>query len=251
MLYGDELDPQVSYWPSIADLFMTLFIVALALTGSVLFVFLPNPDDKSVVAHLIAENSKLAKQLDELMGQNTQLSNQNLDLKQQLNDKPPIITVSGANRRHFFGSGSADLSSDFQTDLQHTAFSELAQEIIKRNRNGAMNVDTLEVVGHTDGIPVSKTGNLDLRLTRLLQAGTMTLTGLVPGSNNDLGLLRALAIKLAWEAFVNRHAQKLILSQIKVRTYSAGQTIPATEGNFDAADPQSRRIELRLTKLAN
>ena len=74
------------------------------------------------------------------------------------------------------------------------------------------------------------------------------------GSNNDLGLLRALAVRDAWNDFVNHQASADELHKITVRFYSAGQTIPEV-GNpndpqtFRRADKRYRRIEVRLTKL--
>jgi hypothetical protein len=45
---------------------------------------------------------------------------------------------------------------------------------------------------------------------------------LTPGSNNDLGLLRALAIKSELLGFVAKDANRVQLEQIEVRCYSAG-----------------------------
>ena len=83
-----------------------------------------------------------------------------------------------------------------------------------------------------------------------------TVTRLRPGSNNDLGLLRALSVRRAWEQFVSTADNSTELRRIAIRCYSAGQTLP--EGS-DPEDPKSyqlkeerlRRIELRLTKLAD
>jgi hypothetical protein len=121
---------------------------------------------------------------------------------------------------------------------------------MQRNGNGRLNVDTLEVIGHTDGIGFKHHwSNLDERLPALLSGGEAALDHLMPGSNNDLGLLRALAIKQTWQRFVAAHLERAHLAQIEVRTYSAGQTLPVEAGRFSAEDPRARRIELRLTKL--
>ena len=45
MISEDEAGHQVSYWPSVSDLFMTLFITAIALVAVVIFVFLLNPGE--------------------------------------------------------------------------------------------------------------------------------------------------------------------------------------------------------------
>jgi len=86
-------------------------------------------------------------------------------------------------------------------------------------------------------------------LPKVLGGSDTAMGGLMPGSNNDLGLLRALAIKQAWQGFVADHADRAGIEPIKVRTYSAGQTLPVERGRFDVEDARARRIELRLTKL--
>ena len=71
--------------------------------------------------------------------------------------------------------------------------------------------------------------------------------------------MRALAIKAAWLQFAEQHRQSALLQAVDVRCYSAGQTVPSgiAPGNALLKDPQtfrkedseSRRIEMRLTKL--
>lgn len=338
MISDDEPGYQVSYWPSVSDLFMTLFIIAIALVGGMVLVFLPDPAEKVVVAKIIEPINQIRAQLDSLpplnegasaaevttslqdtatravknltfykqvlakidgdisvqkgllekitalqteieeqsvrleaarkwqeqaeqMGEKLKASEAHINkLEQQvvtlelakdmrLEDKPPIITIADADKRHFFASGSAALTLDFEADLGSSYFQEIASEILRRNSNNQLNVDTLEVIGHTDGIPVASRGNLDAVLPSVLSGGEGGLVRLTPGSNNDLGLLRALAIKQAWVRFVARHSARSQLEAIDVRTYSAGQTIPVERGRFAVEDARSRRIELRLTKL--
>ena len=50
-----------------------------------------------------------------------------------------------------------------------------------------------------------------------------------PESNNDLGLLRSLAVKKAWKEFVQQQSQSEELAKVTIRSYSAGQTIPIGE----------------------
>ena len=118
-----------------------------------------------------------------------------------------------------------------------------------------MKVDTLEVIGHTDGVPISNKGNLDTKLPAVLAGDSEALKALIAGSNNDLGLLRALAVKQKWIEYSDSHPQSHILSTIAIRCYSAGQTIlPIPQADpvpFDYLlnDPKARRIEMRLTRL--
>jgi outer membrane protein OmpA-like peptidoglycan-associated protein len=354
MIEHREREYELSYWPSVSDLFMTMFIIAMALVVVVLFVRLPNPIDKMVVAKLIAQTNEIRSAVDsfppvpknaglekiadnleltaaevrdvisryrDLVGssivgaaskhrkeianlmarikglrqqlETTQIaeelaerrllkiqaleqrlasltSNENslrrrlnmsaeeidrleqtlarlADGKRRLEDKPPIITV--ADGGNFFPSGSAVVGVEFEKDLKTFAFSKIAEEILSRNLYGQGDVNTLEIIGHTDGIRVNGRGNLDEELPSILSGLTREFGKLRPGSNNDLGLLRALAIRNAWQDFAREHEESALLSKIAVRTYSAGQTLPVTQGRFSEEDSRARRIELRLTKL--
>jgi hypothetical protein len=245
---SEELQ-QISYWPSVSDLFMTLFIMALAIPFALFSLFLPTSAKSSKD---VVEVARLKVKIDRLN-----------DEVKRLNDKPPIIKISEGGKdgkaEYRFASGSALVSDTFKEGLRDGGFKEVAKEILARNHDNTIAVDTLEVIGHTDGIAVTKRGNLDSLLPSLLAGNSQDLALLSPGSNNDLGLLRALAIKEAWIDFVNTHERAATLKMIDVRCYSAGQTIP--EG-FDPADPRLhdptlfksenikfRRIEIRLTKL--
>jgi len=293
MISDDETDHQVSYWPSVSDLFMTLFITAIALVGVVLFVFLVNPgkdvfagriielrevlglpplppqmarDDPSAVDETIRraiEQIKAFGQLREDVDALTKLRLEVVRLTDEVaalqgklarlrgekgrNDKPPIITVASDV---LFPSGGVTVSETASDSLRVGAFNEIATEILERNANDQQLVDTLEIIGHTDGVPMKGArGNLDTGLPAVL-AGTVAIDGLKPGSNNDLGLLRALAIKRAWQQFVlsRPERERTLLEAVALRTYSAGQTVPFDpDGPVD--DERSRRIELRLTKL--
>ena len=350
MISDDEAGHQVSYWPSISDLFMTLFITAIALVAVVLFVFLVNPYPEGVfkgieelrallgmgplppesgeqqqaafretVRRAIAEikackelqidvealadcqtkNQRLEEQnrelttklsvlkqerdgltveLATLRDDQTKLKSKLVELQRELdrlralagsgkdgwqeerdrlveqlarcNDKAIITIASDV----LFPSGGITVAAAATDSLRTGGFQKIANEILERNARGQQMVDTLEIIGHTDSMPMKAArGNLDGGLPPVL-AGTAPIAGLRPGSNNDLGLLRALAIKQAWQAFVAQHVKQhpdhAALEQIQVRTYSAGQTIPVhPTGPVDDAD--SRRIELRLTKLAD
>lgn len=178
------------------------------------------------------------------------------NLRQAVNDKPPIIEVEESEVRRF-KSGSAAMDDQFRSGLWQSEFKTLAQEILKRNAGQRRNVDTLEVISHTDGQPVGGgKGNLDEALPLLLSGENREIDLLKPGSNNDLGLMRALALKRAWRDFVATQTEgRQELELISVRCYSAGQTLPANEAKNHSAEAyrepneKSRRIEIRLTKL--
>lgn len=175
-------------------------------------------------------------------------------LKKQLNDKPPIIRIDEQGD-YRFPSGSSTIGPKFSEGLNSSEFKMLAEEILGRTEDGRVKVDTLEIIGHTDGVPISGDGNLDDKLPAVL-AGKSKLGGkLRPGSNNDLGLLRALAVKQEWEKYISKHPSSEDLSAISVRCYSAGQTIlpsnqkGASPKDFLKGDAKARRIEMRLTRL--
>lgn len=261
MIHEDKRNHDVSYWPSISDLFMTLFITAVAIIGVVLFVFLPGKATKEPIVD-IKECNRIVAELDQSLNlcqeQIKKSEAKILELQKNLEDcnkrcgtnnadcKTPIIMISSG--KNFFPTGRSEINDAFALDLNKGAFQEIADEIIRRNKIDALKVDTLEVIGHTDGVPFKGNGNLDVGLPSVLLGATKT-DHLIPGSNNDLGLLRALAIKQAWQQFINDHPDRAQLDSIEVRTYSAGQTVPVEPGRFESKDPRARRIELRLTKL--
>ena len=241
---------------------------------------------------LRSENSELNTQLTQLKKQNVDLKNENTQLKEnlrklainievmsdkidavtkalngqtidefidsmktlqkELNDKPPIINLTGGAAREFlFPSGKADLPPAFKKRLRKETFPELQNILISYNK-----IDTLEIVGHTDGIPIERQGNLDIQIPKLLD-GTAREGTLVPGSNTDLGLMRALAIRNEWNEWVllKTDEEKIRLKQISVRCYSAAQTVPVVEAssNFDwlKEDESARRIEIRFLQLGD
>ena len=265
-----EEDEGLSFWPSVSDLFLTLFIVAIALAVLGLLIL---SKDQTGSAVTVDDEPGGPEQIEALELELAQVALRNGALEQDLasaeshiermeqellglegvevprGDRPPIIVISDSDRSFFFDLGSSLVGSEFESDLRLRAFKELASEILVRNRSGQLNVDTLEVIGHTDGVPVTGGGNLDQGLPEYLRGEDEAFESLLPGSNNDLGLLRAMAIKRAWHGFVEQHPSRDLLGQIAVRTYSAGQTLPINLGRVDLEDARARRIEIRLTKL--
>ena len=275
MLEDIEGAPQPSFWPSVSDLFMTLFIIALVLMATVYYAFLPTspqpwepvveavggfgldkirepvnrmriatgsmqplPADLpanevvhelSLTANTVVQELALLKtlgpnpgsSLKDLLEANKKLEEQKLEiarltallvaLQREMNDKPPIIRIAEAGKDgkavYRFETGKAIVSPEFTTALHEGGFKEVAEEIIRRNAGARKAVDTIEIIGHTDGVAFARSGNLDAYLPDFLSGNRKTLTGLIPGSNNDLGLLRALAIKEAWLDFVKQHPQ--------------------------------------------
>jgi flagellar motor protein MotB len=307
MLHEEEPQEIVSYWPSVSDLFMTMFIIGLAMLAVSYYVLTPKlkPGDEKIVVEavgmdmrrirnpvnrmrnslgniqpiretqsarevvtgledtsnlvverltLLASANKQASEWERLANENATLKTHIRALTVELNDKPPIIRIDEATKEYRFDSGSAVMNSQFAEGLNHREFQTLAQEILRRNSDARLKVDTLEIIGHTDGQPISRKGNLDQALPAYLAGRDSSVNRLQAGSNNDLGLMRALAVRDAWYAFLSMRADREQLGRINVRCYSAGQTIPATGDRrevitYERSDEGSRRIEVRLTKL--
>lgn len=153
---------------------------------------------------------------------------------------PPIIVIPD-NRAFRFPAGSAQLSPS----LRRYIWQSLAETIVdNRTRYG---VDTIEIIGHTDGQPNQRSGgNLDLLLEE--SAAANTLERLAPGSNADLGLMRALAIANELRKVQTERPE---LRGLRFHAYSAGQ-LYLTNGNFAPpnrnSEPSRRRIEVRFTR---
>jgi cell division protein FtsB len=352
MSESDDDIPTQSYWPSVTDLFLTLFIIAIAIVAVVFCALLPtnnvgkdqtlvhavgndlrhvrepinrlrttldlapvesnarpsavisalaetcemavtrikelratitelqerltrlisSPDQQAEMERLLKENEDLKRRLKKLEDEMAKLvrtfaadpqaikamMEEIKELRRQLHDKPPNIQFSESEKdkeTYRFGSGSSVMNPDFIKGLRQNEFAKLADEIIGREEEGRVKVDTLEIIGHTDGAPLSSDGNLDQKLPEVLAGPLTRISSLTPGSNNDLGLLRALAVREQWEYFIDSHEQREILRKIAIRCYSAGQTIlPDAKadpgaGDFRKPDARARRIEMRLTRL--
>lgn len=330
-----DLDEEIStrsYWPSVADLFLTLFIIAIAIIAVVVVVLSPTsniPDPPSEVESVgvrdlkdirdplnelrkalnkqaippgkkadvvlpelrancseaskliislerlleqvnggVDSAKKLAYENQELLAEVSKLKKQLQEIERQLasqlgsNDKPPIIQIresEDGKADYRFESGSSEMNLRFIAGLAKNEFRQLADMILQRQEGAPNRVNTLEIIGHTDEVPLKNQrgrGNLDAKLPDYLE-GRVGIASLNPGSNNDLGLLRALAVKEQWQRFIEREPERAALQKIYVRCYSAGQTIPPVEQTA-VDDPGlskedqhrlARRIEMRLTLI--
>lgn len=350
MQESEDENPSPGYWPSVSDLFITLFIISIAILAAVFFALLPKNNitaEKAIIVavgqdfgkirkpvnslreilglepirasqapdevvaavdetcskageriHTLEADIKKLSQLDTAREQLSKLQQENralkaslvsheqelarlrkilstiegvdieniiaenLDLRRQLNDKPPIIQISEQKEEYRFAKGSSFMKQDFIDGLRDNEFDRLAREIIDRESEGRVKVDTLEIIGHTDGTALSGDGNLDWQLPSVLGGQMSSLSALKPGSNNDLGLLRALAVREQWSAFVREEyvnkgklAEAALLQKVQIRCCSAGQTVlPIPKENpkaedFKQDDARARRIEMRLTRL--
>ncbi|MEB3311056.1 MAG: flagellar motor protein [Snowella sp.] len=154
-------------------------------------------------------------------------------------DLPPIILFPESSKFKF-PSGRAELSPDFKSYIH----SQLGQEILKITKEH--NVDAIEVIGHTDGQPISGIeSNLDNNLEKV-NLGLLPMSKLQAASNTDLGIMRALAVV---QELKNSGEE---IAKLNFRAYSAGQLLleDGSPAPTDKADiPERRRIEIRFTKL--
>ncbi len=156
-------------------------------------------------------------------------------------DKPPIIPLQEASG-YTFKTAGIELSSRFKQRLTRDIIPQLRSIVDKYH------VNTIEIVGHTDSVPVSygKRSNLDTKLEAVYHHRG-SLKELHFSSNTELGLLRALAVKNFLED--NLHHE---LPGVSFRIYSAAQLVPvirSTSRHNHKNNAADRRIELRFTRL--
>ena len=153
-------------------------------------------------------------------------------------DLPPILTLTEAEG-YFFELGSAALAPSFLDKLEAEVAPRLA-ESARRFR-----VDIIEVIGHTDEVPVRlQPSSLDRELLSYLQ-GLADEEALVVADNVGLGMARAAAV-----------ARVLIadprLASYEILPLSAGQTIDLgqqlAEGGTASDVRERRRIEVRMRR---
>ncbi len=157
-----------------------------------------------------------------------------------MNAKPPVIKLEDTNA-YRFDTGSFLLSSQFKKTLQAKAVPQISRTI------QCYGIDTVEIIGHTDGRPGGIRGNLDLALGRFSSSGDMH--HMIPGSNIDLGLLRAISVKAELESSLPIGITK----DVGFRVLSAGSNI-SPNGHFLPAknldESSRRRIEIRFLRLS-
>ena len=176
------------------------------------------------------DNTELKQQLKSALLLNEQLQTANNRLKTA---SPIIIDEKSGEFR--FTSGSAELNSDLKNYLQTEIIPTIKTTIQQKE------IDFIQVIGHTDGQGIDRAGNLDKNIEQVAQ-GKQKVKQLIPGSNADLGLMRALAV-------VQEIQQTSGLKNIEFRAYSAGQLyLPNGKlANVNRnADATRRRIEIRF-----
>ena len=158
------------------------------------------------------------------------------DLNRRLKSATPII-IDEKSKNFKFGSGSAELTSPLVKYIEEETIPAI-EETLKQKKG---NIDFIQVIGHTDGQENRRQSNLDQKLEVVAQ-GKQPVTVLSPGSNADLGLMRALSVIEA----INKSGK---FQNTEFKAYSAGQLYDVSGRLAPAdrsADKSRRRMEIRF-----
>lgn len=157
---------------------------------------------------------------------------------------PPQITITA--NQHDFPSGSAELTPDLEEFISNDLINQIENNVKEYD------INTVVVIGHTDGQALSsKTSNIDNTLKKV-SIDKLPIEKLNPGSNAELGLMRALAVvKKLHEIQKQGTLLQGLDPKRGYRVYSAAQLM-LNNGEFAPPDPkpdaQRRRIEIYFTK---
>jgi flagellar motor protein MotB len=150
---------------------------------------------------------------------------------------PPFFSLSEAGG-YYFESGKATLRPDFVRKL-HTTIIPLL-----RNYIDDYGVDVVEVIGHTDEVPMSGQSNLDTLLIPASQSRVST-EALRSTDNAGLAMARAVAVVRILRADPR-------LTGVTILPLSGAQLIvpidKAANGRSNKDDQSRRRIEMRLRR---
>ena len=167
-------------------------------------------------------------------------------------DEPPNIILAQKQDESFvFPSLQATVPTDFEARFKV----EMRQAVIDA-LNSSSNVEMIEIIGHTDNFQVGGKSNVDTNLEAVYD-GTKPVDSLKFGSNCELGLARAIAVKSMLENFLKSlvmdpncgltdNGRKRI-HKLAYRTYSAAQLFPIDPSR--RGQDEDRRIEIRFTRL--
>lgn len=150
--------------------------------------------------------------------------------------QPPLITLRESDG-YSFASGSAELDAEFARRLKD----EIIPQILKLSV--AHKAEVVEVVGHTDGEPFERNGDLDKKLHKGLAA--LADETLRPSDNVGLGLVRAISVALALRAAGLREPYVLIPLSAGPLVAPGDAVVPSS---YTQGDASRRRIEIRLRR---
>ncbi|BAZ46211.1 hypothetical protein NIES4102_32400 [Chondrocystis sp. NIES-4102] len=218
----------LNIWPSFTDLMANAFMII------------------SLFLLLALFKSSLVKDSAEATEKNQSQAEKQVSLLQSqikhLKSAPPIVVIQDSGE-YQFESGSAGLSKELKDYITNNLVNKI--ERISQQKN----LYVVEIIGHTDGqVNFGGLSNLDEQLEEVAK-GKKHIDSLKPGSNADLGLMRALEVVKQLQKVQQQTAQ---LKGVQFRAYSAAQ-LQLPSGEFAEAnrqpDANRRRIEIRFSPL--
>ncbi|MEL6929987.1 MAG: flagellar motor protein [Cyanobacteria bacterium J06600_6] len=272
-LRSSEAVESLNVWPSFTDLMANAFMIIslfllLALFKSLFLKYAADQSEQNLsdterqVRLLQREIATLENELGESTSDVRQLNKASADLRQlllrsnersqsrvdvlqseirRLKSAPPVVVIQDSGGFQF-DSGSARLPDNLKSYITMDLVDRI--ERISQQRN----LYVVEIIGHTDGQVNFGGGNLDQQLEEVAQ-GKKSVESLKPGSNADLGLMRALEVVKQLQTVQEQTGR---LKGVQFRPYSAAQ-LQLPSGEF--ADPNRnpdanrRRIEIRFSPL--
>lgn len=268
-----EATESLNVWPSFTDLMANAFMIIslfllLALFKSLFLKYAADQSEQNLsdterqVRLLQREIATLENELGESTSDVRQLNKASADLRQLLlrsNEKsqsqvdvlqseirrlksaPPVVVIQDSGGFQF-DSGSARLPDNLKNYITMDLVDRI--ERISQQRN----LYVVEIIGHTDGQVNFGGGNLDQQLEQVAQ-GKQSVDSLKPGSNADLGLMRALEVVKQLQTVQEQTGR---LKGVQFRPYSAAQLqLPTGEFADSNRNPDAnrRRIEIRFSPL--
>ena len=153
---------------------------------------------------------------------------------------PPFFSLSEAGG-YYFDSGKATLRPEFEENLRAVVIPLLVTNLKDYD------VDVIEVIGHTDEVPMSGETNLDERLIAA-SAGRYPIAGLRSRDNAGLAMARAVAVVKVLRSDAR-------LRGVTILPLSGAQMIVpvdrVADGTQRGSDRNRRRIEMRLRRTTD
>ena len=272
-LRSSEAVENLNVWPSFTDLMANAFMIIslfllLALFKSLFLKYAAEETEQNLsnterqvrllqreIATLenelgestsnVRQLNKASAELRQLLLRSNEQSRSQIDVLQsqirRLKSAPPVVVIQDSGGFQF-ESGSASLPKDLKNYITMDLVDRI--ERISQQRN----LYVVEIIGHTDGQVNFGRGNLDQQLEEVAQ-GKRSVESLVPGSNADLGLMRALEVVKQLQTVQEQTGR---LKGVQFRPYSAAQLqLPSGEFANPNRNPDAnrRRIEIRFSPL--
>ena len=268
-----DVAESLNVWPSFTDLMANAFMIIslfllLALFKSLFLKYAAEETEQNLsdterqVRLLQREIATLENELGESTSDVRQLREASSDLRRlllssneqsrdridilqseikRLKSAPPVVVIQDSGG-YQFDSGSANLPQNLKEYITLDLVDRI--ERISQQRN----LYVVEIIGHTDGQVNFGNGNLDRQLEEVAR-GEQPVDTLKPGSNADLGLMRALEVVKQLQTVQEQTGR---LQGVQFRPYSAAQ-LQLPSGKFATPnrepDPNRRRIEIRFSPL--